>query len=169
MLTEDEQRIRQNPFFGPEQLKMQLDFHQLTVENFASVLNEKMYLECQKKGKRRLKHQALQSAILINLYRDEAILSRPFKLLSNLVEIDNQLTLWRYRHALMAHRILGYKIGTGGSSGHQYLKSSADKHRIYIDLYNISTYLVPRSQLPALPAKLKQNLGLYFEVEGSTL
>ena len=31
---------------------------------------------------------------------------------------------WRYRHALMVQRMLGMKMGTGGSSGFHYLKVS---------------------------------------------
>jgi tryptophan 2,3-dioxygenase len=38
-------------------------------------------------------------------------------LLTLLMDIDEMLALWRYRHALMVQRMIGVKIGTGGSSG----------------------------------------------------
>ncbi|MEO0777693.1 MAG: tryptophan 2,3-dioxygenase family protein, partial [Bacteroidota bacterium] len=69
---------------------------------------------------------------------------------------------WRYRHAQMVLRMLGRKIGTGGSSGHEYLRETALRHQIYTDLHNISTLLIPRSELPELPIALKKELGFYF-------
>jgi tryptophan 2,3-dioxygenase len=99
---------------------------------------------------------------LINLYRDEPILQMPFNLLMRLVDIDEMLTSWRYRHAQMVLRMLGRKIGTGGSSGYDYLHATAVQHHIFNDLHNISTLLIPRSELPELPATLKRELGFYF-------
>ena len=62
------------------------------------------------------------------------------------------LTLWRYRHALMVQRMIGVKIGTGGSAGHDYLRDTAARHRIFSDLFRLSTYLIPRSRLPKASA-----------------
>ena len=64
--------------------------------------------------------------MLIFLYRDEPILHSPFNFLSRLMDVDELFTSWRQRHALMVRRMIGSKIGTGGSSGHAYLKSTAD-------------------------------------------
>ena len=102
------------------------------------------------------------AALLINLYRDEPVLHQPFKFLEALTEIDQLITSWRYRHAHMVLRMLGKKVGTGGSSGHEYLKKTAEKHSIFSDLYNISTLLIPRSDLPDLPESLKKSLGFHF-------
>ena len=38
-----------------------------------------------------------------------------------LVDLDEGLQEWRYRHVKMVQRTIGVKIGTGGSSGAQYL------------------------------------------------
>ena len=73
--------------------------------------------------------RALQAALFINLYRDEPALQLPFRLLSLLMDIDETLTPWRYRHALMVQRMIGLKVGTGGSSGHDYLRRTAEQHR----------------------------------------
>ena len=62
---------------------------------------------------------------------------------------------WRYGHANLAQRMIGSKIGTGGSSGHSYLSKTLEKHKIFDDLTNLSTYLIPRSSLPDLPDNLK--------------
>jgi tryptophan 2,3-dioxygenase len=78
-----------------------------------------------------------------------------------MMDLDENLTTWRYRHALMAQRMLGSKIGTGGSSGHQYLKRAADNNRVFIDLFNLSTYLIPRSRRPNIPDEIKKQLNFH--------
>ncbi len=113
-------------------------------------------------GEVKLSYRATLAALFINVYRDEPILQLPFQFLSKLTEIDELFTTWRYRHAQMVMRMLGRKIGTGGSSGYEYLAKTADKHRIYTDLHNVSTFLIPRTYIPALSDKLKQKLSFYF-------
>jgi tryptophan 2,3-dioxygenase len=100
--------------------------------------------------------RALQAALFINLYRDEPALQLPFRLLSLLMDIDEQLTAWRYRHALMVQRMIGLKLGTGGSSGHDYLRLTAERHRVFRDLFALSTFFIPRSRLPALPPAVRR-------------
>jgi tryptophan 2,3-dioxygenase len=41
-----------------------------------------------------------------------------------LVDIDEGLQEWRYRHVKMVERTIGHKMGTGGSSGVAYLSST---------------------------------------------
>ena len=60
--------------------------------------------------------------------------SNPLDYLQNLMTLDENFTTWRYRHAQLAKRMLGTKIGTGGSSGHKYLKATADKNQIFEDI-----------------------------------
>jgi tryptophan 2,3-dioxygenase len=86
----------------------------------------------------------------------------PFRLLQRLMDIDEALALWRYRHALMVERMIGVKIGTGGSSGHAYLRSTAAQHRIFTDLFRLSTFLIPSAALPPLPAEVRRRLGFVY-------
>jgi len=95
---------------------------------------------------------------MITLYRDEPLLQSPFRLLVALVKIDENLSLWRHRHALMVHRMIGTKIGTGGSSGQQYLQRTVEAHRVFLDFFNLSTFLIPRSLRPPLPSELRAQL-----------
>ena len=44
-----------------------------------------------------------------------------------------------------------YTIGTGGSSGHRYLLATVERNKVFGDLYDLSTFLISRSALPALP------------------
>ncbi|MBC7474833.1 MAG: tryptophan 2,3-dioxygenase, partial [Candidatus Sericytochromatia bacterium] len=89
----------------------------------------------------------------------------PYNLLSYLLSIDELFSTWRYRHAMMVHRMIGTKIGTGGSSGYNYLKATVDSHKIYTDFFNLSTFLIPRSMLPNLPEEIKKQLGFYITAE----
>ena len=75
--------------------------------------------------------------------------------------MDELLTSWRYRHALMVRRMIGLKIGTGGSSGYQYLADTVDSHKIFSDFFDLSTFLISRSALPKLPAAVERRLGFY--------
>jgi tryptophan 2,3-dioxygenase len=113
----------------------------------------------------RLSPKALQAALFITVYREMPAVQQPFRLLSLLMDIDETLTFWRYRHALMVERMIGRKIGTGGSSGHAYLRSTAERHRIFGDLFELSTFLIPRSALPELPVDIKRRLGFVYASE----
>lgn len=128
-------------------------------EYVETILNQAKYEELRNEGKLRLSHRAFISALFINLYRDRPILFMPFKLLEALVDIDEQLSLWRHRHSLMVLRMIGAKIGTGGSSGHEYLASTIEKHSIFKDLFMISSFYIPRSNLPPLSEKVEHSLG----------
>lgn len=118
-------------------------------------------------GAWRMAPQAVEGALFITLYRDEPALQTPFRVLSALMDIDEAMTLWRYRHALMVQRMIGVKLGTGGSSGHDYLAATARAHRIFGDLFQLSTYLIPRSALPALPQETARRMGLVYASEGA--
>jgi len=109
-----------------------------------------------------LSFRALLAALMINAYRDEPILRGPFNLLQKVVDLDELFTTWRYRHSQMVLRMLGKKMGTGGSSGHDYLTKTAERHHIYKDFHNISSLLIPRSELPELPASVLSQLGFKY-------
>ena len=132
----------------------QLEELDRTRATFESVFDPGKYEALRAAGERRLSYPAFLAALMIMLYRDEPILQSPYRLLTALVEIDENLALWRYRHALMVERMIGAKIGTGGSSGHEYLRRTIEAHRVFLDFFNLSTYLIPRSLLPRLPAEL---------------
>lgn len=159
MLDGDEKTIMANSAGLSEQdQKGQLDNLANTRKTFDSLFNEELHKSLIEGGQRKLSRIAILNGLFVMLYRDEAILNAPFQLLKRLMDIDENFTTWRYRHALLAQRMLGTKIGTGGSSGHAYLKRAADGNRAFLDLFNLSTYLVPRSVLPKLPADLKKRL-----------
>ncbi|WP_276324571.1 tryptophan 2,3-dioxygenase [Simiduia agarivorans] len=71
--------------------------------------------------------------LLIMIYRTEPLLS---ELMEAIVDIDEGLQEWRYRHVKMVERTIGMKPGTGGSSGAEYLRSTLFAP-VYPDLWNI--------------------------------
>ncbi len=159
MLNQDEMTLKNNLASLTEKEKnIQLTNLENTRLTFNSLFDEKSHRELVSTKKRRLSQKALLNALFILLYRHEPYLTLPFEILNNLMTIDENFTHWRYRHALLAQRMLGNKIGTGGSSGHNYLKNAADNNKIFLDLFNLSTYVIARSYLPTLPAELKAAL-----------
>lgn len=106
----------------------------------------------------RMSRSALQAVLFINLYRDQPILQIPFQFLSKWLEIDELMATWRYRHMSMVRRMIGMRVGTGGSSGASYLKGAMEKHHIFSDLSRITTYLIPRGRLPKLTESLRRQL-----------
>ncbi|HRG25658.1 MAG TPA: tryptophan 2,3-dioxygenase family protein [Chitinophagaceae bacterium] len=108
---------------------------------------------------RSLSPAACRAALFIMLYRGYPLLQLPFQLLNCLLEIDEQLSSWRYRHMNMVHRMIGMRIGTGGSTGKDYLKAAADKHYIFKEIAQLNSFLMERRKLPALPEKVEEVLG----------
>jgi tryptophan 2,3-dioxygenase len=162
MLAKDRAGIEHNELLTAEAKTIQLHELDKTRENFDTVFDAARYQALVDSGQRRLTYPAFVSALMINLYRDEPMFHTPFRVLTTMVAVDENLSLWRYRHALMVNRMIGSKIGTGGSSGQDYLHRTVDAHRIFTDYFNLSTYLVPRSMLPPLPEALQRELGFYW-------
>ena len=162
MLREDLETVAKNPILSDEAKAKNAEGIKATQKTFDALFDEKAFEGLRAQGLFRLSYKALHAALLIQLYRDQAILQIPFQILNSLLDIDEILTNWRYRHALMAHRMLGKKIGTGGSSGHQYLKDATESHKIFGDFFNLSTYLIPRSQVPPLPKALQAKMNFHY-------
>jgi tryptophan 2,3-dioxygenase len=91
------------------------------------------------------------------------MLQLPFQLLNSLLEIDEQLSSWRYRHMNMVHRMIGTRIGTGGSTGKDYLKAAADKHYIFKEIAQLNSFLIERRKLPQLPSGMEKRLGFVHQ------
>ncbi len=108
---------------------------------------------------RQLDPKACRAALFIMLYRGYPLLQLPFQLLNTLLEVDEQLSTWRYRHMNMVHRIIGTRVGTGGSSGKDYLKGALDKHPIFTEIARLTSFLVERRKLPVLDPLTASELG----------
>ncbi len=71
--------------------------------------------------------------ILFKLYKAETELSLLFELM---VDFDEGLQEWRYRHVKMVERTIGFKPGTGGSSGAEFLRRTLFRS-VFPDLWAI--------------------------------
>ncbi|MBR0694639.1 tryptophan 2,3-dioxygenase family protein [Bradyrhizobium lablabi] len=156
-LARDAELVRADPAIPEEKRERELKGIALALEQFSAVFSAS-----DGSGGWRLSPQAVQAALFITLYRDKPAVQPAFRLLTSLMDIDETLTLWRYRHALMVERMIGTKIGTGGSSGHVYLRTTAERHRIFSDLFRLSTFLIPRSAVPELPPAIQAQMSFVY-------
>lgn len=76
----------------------------------------------------------------LTVYRDVETYWDLYELAEKLVDIEDWLQQWRFRHMKTVERIIGFKQGTGGSSGVAYLKKVLD-HRFFPELWDIRTEL----------------------------
>ncbi len=92
-----------------------------------------------------IRHRA--GLLFIESYRDLPLLSWPRRLIDSFVELEQSMLLFRTHHARMVERMIGRRMGTGGSSGVDYLDATT-KYRIFVDLWAVRTLLVKRDALP---------------------
>jgi tryptophan 2,3-dioxygenase len=112
-----------------------------------------------KSEERTLSPKANRAALFIMLYRGFPILHLPFQMLNHLLDIDEQLSTWRFRHINMVHRMIGMRTGTGGSTGKEYLKGALDKHYIFREVAMFTSFLIERRKLPVLSPEMQKRLG----------
>jgi tryptophan 2,3-dioxygenase len=108
---------------------------------------------------RSLSAAASRAAVFIMLYRGYPLLQLPFQMLHQLLEIDEQLSTWRFRHMSMVHRMIGTRIGTGGSTGKDYLGAALQRHHLFKEIAALTSFLIERKRLPALSPAMERGLG----------
>ena len=154
--AEEEKYWNDQPFFSIYEKvysKSLAEVERNNLENFRNIFLS------ENNSERGLSPRACRSALFIMLYRGYPMLELPFELLDTLLEIDNQLGNWRYRHINMVRRMIGTRIGTGGSTGAGYLQGAMDKHYIFKEISQLNSFLIDRRKLPVLPAALAESLG----------
>ena len=129
---------------------------------FDSVLSREKHAGLVARGERRFSWRALHGALMVSLYRDEPRFHAPYTVLNLLMDIDSLITKWRYNHVQLVLRMLGAQtMGTGGSSGYQYLRSTlSDRYKVFVDVCNLSSFLVPRALVPPLTLDMKHRLSI---------
>ena len=75
--------------------------------------------------------------LLITIYRRDA---KNAELCERLVDLDEGVQEWRYRHVKMVERTIGAKAGTGGSTGAEYLRNTVGQN-LFPDLWEIRARL----------------------------
>lgn len=128
-------------------------------EKFNMQRFEEIFFSETKKQEWSLSSDARRAALFIFLYRDYPLLQLPYHLLSILLDIDEMLATWRFRHINMVHRMIGMRTGTGGSTGKDYLQGALNSHYIFKEFAELTTFMIERHKLPQLSAALRQRLG----------
>ena len=162
-IQDDRRVVEENPNLGEDERKAQLKDFDLVLKQYEAIFDPEKYEREQAAGRLRLSHRAFQAALFITLYRDQPALQEPFRLLELLMDIDESFTAWRYRHAQMAMRMIGRRVGTGGSAGAKYLEKSAERSRVFGDFFSLSTFLVPRVDRPELPEEIAESMRFRHE------
>jgi tryptophan 2,3-dioxygenase len=75
--------------------------------------------------------------VLVQVYADDG---GPSTVADLLVDLDEGMQEWRYRHVKMVERTIGGKSGTGGSTGAAYLRSTLF-HAVFPDLWAVRSHL----------------------------
>jgi len=75
--------------------------------------------------------------ILVEVYRRD---TKNAELCERLVDLDEGVQEWRYRHVKMVERTIGAKPGTGGSAGAAYLRETIGRP-LFPDLWEIRSQL----------------------------
>ncbi len=145
-----------------ESLAKELEAIERGRDKFDGIFDENKHTVAIENGQWRLSLPALQAALFITIYRSEPILQAPYQLLTALVDVDELLARWRFRHALMVQRMIGMSSGTGGSSGYEYLMNTVRSHRIFTDLFALSSYLIPTKSIPALPPEVSHKMNYIY-------
>jgi tryptophan 2,3-dioxygenase len=70
-----------------------------------------------------------------------------YEMAEKLVDTEERFQLWRFRHMKTVHRIMGFRQGTGGSSGVNFLKRALEL-TFFPELWDVRTELsMPRAPL----------------------
>jgi tryptophan 2,3-dioxygenase len=78
--------------------------------------------------------------ILTDIYRAPHEHWDAYNMCEKLIDVEESFSLWRYRHMKVVTRIIGFKRGTGGSSGVPFLRKMVD-HEFFPELWQVRTAL----------------------------
>jgi aminocarboxymuconate-semialdehyde decarboxylase len=106
---------------------------------FFAALRAMGKLEIDNTAGERERFEARARAIL-SLYRDEQSNRDWIDVCERLTEFDELIVGWRLRHIQLVERVIGARMGTGGSSGSSYLKHTLDK-KFFPELWEARTML----------------------------
>ncbi len=104
----------------------------------------------------------LRAAILfVDSNRTLPLLSWPGQVIDGLIECEQAMLAFRQRHARMVERVIGRRVGTGGSDGVAYLDQTALKYRVFTEIWAARTLLLPPDLCP--PVADRSFYGLVHE------
>jgi tryptophan 2,3-dioxygenase len=96
------------------------------------------------------KRHVRASLVFLESYRELPRLAWPRDVVDATIEMEQAMIVWRQRHARMVERVIGRRVGTGGSSGVDYLDATALSYRVFGDLWAVRTLLLRKGAVPPL-------------------
>lgn len=100
-------------------------------------------------AERRAFVRRLRAAILfIESHRELPLLSWPSEVVDGLIETEQAMLVFRQRHARMVERVIGRRVGTGGSDGVDYLDRTALGYRVFKEIWAARTVLLAPERVP---------------------
>ncbi len=78
--------------------------------------------------------------VFVDIYRDPQTHWAAYETCEELVDLEDNFQLWRFRHLKTVERIIGLKSGTGGSSGVPFLQRALEL-TFFPELYAVRTEL----------------------------
>ena len=104
----------------------------------------------------------LRAALLfIDGNRQLPLLSWPGEVVDRLIAAEQAMLVFRQRHARMVERVIGRRVGTGGSDGVDSLDRTALGYRVFRELWATRTLLIEAGQAP--PVRNADYYGLRVE------
>ena len=88
--------------------------------------------------------------VFARIYEDTDAHWAAYHLCEDLVDLETQFQLWRFRHMRTVMRIIGFKRGTGGSSGVGFLKQALEL-TFFPELFEVRTQIGPGGAYSAQP------------------
>lgn len=79
-------------------------------------------------------------AVFKRIYEDTARYWSEYEMAEKLVDVEQRFQLWRFRHMMTVQRVIGFRQGTGGSSGVGFLKKALDL-TFFPELWDVRTEL----------------------------
>ena len=81
--------------------------------------------------------------VLARIYEDPEQWWDAYDMCEKLVDVEEAFQLWRFRYMKTVERIIGYKPGTGGSSGVAFLRRALE-HSFFPELLDVRTVIGAR-------------------------
>lgn len=78
--------------------------------------------------------------VLRTIYQDPQTWWAAYNMAEKLVDVEENFSLWRFRHMKVVQRVIGFKRGTGGSTGVHFLRQMID-HTLFPELWQVRTEL----------------------------
>ena len=85
-------------------------------------------------------HHPALLAVFRSIYETPGDNWDAYEMCEKLVDVDEQFSLWRFRHMKVVQRVIGFMRGTGGTAGVQYLKQAVEA-TFFPDLWDVRTEL----------------------------